>query len=79
LGVNAWNEPKTQVKQFVDSSKLKHRILLDGAAVAEQYNVGGLPATCWINSKGTIVDCEVGFGGAAALEQKTKRLLLTSP
>ena len=56
--------------------KLKHRILLDGSETAERYGQGSnVPVVLWIDRAGVVVDTEWGFGGAATLERKTKKLL----
>ncbi len=78
LGVNAWDEPAEEVRRFVSEYKLAHRILLAGGAVAQQYGVSALPVVLWIDRAGTVVDAELGFGGAASLEEKTRRLLATA-
>jgi len=75
LAVNAWDEPKKKVAQFVADKKLEHRVLLSGRKVSREYGVQGVPTTFWIDRKGVIVDAELGFHGAASLEKKTKRLV----
>ncbi len=75
LGVNAWDEPKSRIRRFVKKNKLKHRILLDGSAVADQYGVSSVPTLIFINKDGVMVDAELGFHGVGPLLNKTRLLL----
>ena len=78
LGVNAWDEPKSQIRRFVKKHKLKHRILLDGSAVADQYGISSVPTLIFINKDGVMIDGELGFHGAGPLFDKTRSLLRAS-
>ncbi len=75
LAVNAWDEPKEQLKRYAEKEKLAHRILLQGGSVAEAYGVSAVPVTLWINGNGTVVDSKSGFDGAEEVRQKTRKLL----
>ncbi len=79
LAVNAWDEPKEVIKRFVKQQNLRHRILLDGAGVAENYGLYSVPVVLWIDRKGNVVDAEADFHGPKSLEKKTKRLLSSNP
>lgn len=75
LGVNAWDEPKSQIRRFVKKSNLKHRILLNGSAVADQYGISSVPTLIFINREGVMIDAELGFHGVGPLLKKTRLLL----
>lgn len=76
LAINSWDEDRETLIQFATKEKLKHRILLDGSETAEKYGLGrNIPVVLWIDRAGIVVDTEWGFGGAATLERKTKKLL----
>jgi hypothetical protein len=79
LCVNAWDEPKRTVQKFVEKKKLMQRMLLDGGGIANDYAITSVPTVFWIDSKGRVVDTEIGFGGPGILESKTKRLLSLKP
>ena len=79
MGVNAWDEPKSDIKRYVEQQKLKHRILLDGRAVAGRYGVTSVPRLLWINAAGTVVDVEVGFHSPESLQRRTEKLLAATP
>jgi hypothetical protein len=78
LGINAWNEPEGAVADFVGENKLKHRILLDGAEVAERYGLEGLPAIVWVDREGMIVDAALGLTRSKRIHDKTEALLRLS-
>jgi hypothetical protein len=78
LGINAWDEEKSDVQQFVDENKLKHRILLQGRWLYEKYGRPGIPSLLWINCEGVVVDAELGFHGPESLHKRTRRLLQES-
>lgn len=75
LAVNAWDEPKDVLKRYAEKERLAQRILLDGGSVADSYGISSVPVTLWINRAGVVVDAELGFGGADAVREKTKKLL----
>ncbi len=78
LGVNAWNEDKKKVTEFVEDKNLKHRILMNGSDVAKSYGAKGVPTVPWIDRDGRIAATEVGFHSAGSLEKKTKSLMRTA-
>lgn len=63
------------LKRYVKKEKLKQRVLTQGSGVAEKYSVSISPSGFWIDSKGIIVDAEVGWGGPAILNEKTRELV----
>ena len=75
LGVNAWDESRSTVKEFVTKEKLTHRMLLDGGKVFSRYEGEGVPMVVWIDRAGNIADVEVGFSGPAPLDRKTRALV----
>ena len=75
MGVNAWDEPKADVADFVRKNELKHRILLQGGEVAKGYGLLGVPTLFWIDRDGVVTDVELGFESPESLDRRTKRLL----
>ncbi len=77
LAVNAWDEDKAIVRQFVEDKKLKQRILLEGGQVHAEYGLTemGIPVVLWIRPDGTVADVEIGFDEPESLESKTKKLV----
>ncbi len=72
--MNAWDEPKDDVRRGVETFGVKHRVLLDGEAVFKRYGAY-IPSILWINAAGEVVNTELGFHGPEPLEAKTKALL----
>jgi hypothetical protein len=78
LAVNAWDEPPSRLKQFSEESKLSHRILVDGGAVArEKYKVSAVPTNFWIDRHGKIVHEASGFDEkhVAEMDAQAKRIV----
>ena len=76
LAVNAWDEDKNVLAEFVKSEKLAQRVLLNGSDVgSEKYKIKAVPVVLWISPDGIIDDVEVGFSSRRSLEEKTRRLL----
>ncbi len=63
------------LKRYAKKEKLKQQVLTFGSGVAEKYNVTMAPSGFWIDSKGVIVDAEVGWGGPTGLNKKTRELV----
>ena len=78
LAVNAWDEARPEVSQFVRDGELKQRVLLDGKTTGQAYGIIAVPTLLWINRAGVVVATEVGFHGPESLEGKTKDLLSSS-
>lgn len=62
LAVNAWDEPKADVRRYARNNRLAHRILLNGSRIATRYGAVALPTSFLINKKGIIVHRLDGFG-----------------
>ena len=77
LAVNAWDEDKEILKQFVEQNKLNQRVLLEGGKTIEQYGVpdGTLPTVFWIDRAGIVMDVDVGSGDVKKLESNTRKLV----
>lgn len=59
--------------QFVESKKLKQKMLLRGGKVASDlYAVRGFPTTFFIDPDGKIVDRDIGFAPSMADDQEKK-------
>jgi len=75
LGVNAWDEPRSDLAKFARQKHLKQDILLNGGKVFEHYGLTTVPTVLFINKEGVVVDTEVGYGGPESLLAKAKALL----
>jgi peroxiredoxin len=75
LAINV-GEGSSQVSQFMESAGFTFTVLLDKqAAVAQKYNVTGIPATFFIDREGVIQDVQVGaFQSQAEIENILNRL-----
>src|SRR4029450_7106246 len=62
IAVNAYDEEKPVVSQFVSKEKLKQIVLLKGSGGARTQDAGrNFPTTVWIDAEGKIVRREMGF------------------
>ncbi len=70
-------ESPSQVREFMESNHLSFPVLLDGdGAVAEQYNIRGIPTTVFVDKEGIIRAMRVGaFPGQAAIEENLKQII----
>jgi thiol-disulfide isomerase/thioredoxin len=76
VAVNGYDESQETVAAFVEKAKLHHPIVLNGEKLADgEYFVGAYPTTFWISADGTVVDYEVGFESAEALEARVKSMI----
>ncbi len=77
LAVNAWDEDKEILQQYVDQNKFQQRVLLNGGEVSDRYGIPNktVPTVLWIDRKGTVVDTDLGSGNVRRLEQKTAKLV----
>ena len=77
LAVNAWDEDKDILKQYVENNKFNQRVLLEGGKIIQQYGVpdGTLPTVFWIDRAGVVMDVDVGSGDVKKLESKTRNLV----
>ena len=77
LAVNAWDEDKEILKQYVEQNKLNQRVLLEGGKTIERYGVpdGALPTVFWIDRAGVVMDVDVGSGDVKKLESNTRKLV----
>lgn len=76
LAVNAWDEPKNKIADFVKKNALKQKVLLNGGGVFRKtYKLKAIPTVFWIDAQGIIVDTDADFNGPGPLERKTARLV----
>lgn len=62
LSINAWDEPAAEVAKIARRNRWTHRILVQGGSVARnQYRLGPVPTTFWIDRRGRIVHQTFGF------------------
>ncbi len=63
-------EGSSQVSQFMQSQGFSFTVLLDGeAAVAQRYNIRGIPTTLFIDNNGVIQEIKIGaFQSKADIE-----------
>lgn len=80
LALNSRNEPRESYAAFIAENKLKHRFLLDGRAIREQYGIKGNPTVLWIDSRGKVMFRELGFNASHVdqLVQHTESLIKAS-
>jgi thiol-disulfide isomerase/thioredoxin len=78
LAVNAYDESRDTVAEYVRKESLAHPIALMGRDVArEKYSVAAYPTAFWINHQGRIIDYAIGFdpGDEAQIAATIERLL----
>ena len=77
LAVNAWDEDKEILKQYVEQNKLNQRVLLNGGETSDRYGIPSrsVPTVLWIDRSGVVVDVDAGSGNVTTLEINTKRLV----
>ena len=77
LAVNAWDEDKEILKQYVEQNKLNQRVLLNGGETSDRYGIPerSVPTVLWIDRTGVVVDVDAGSGDVGTLERNTKRLI----
>ena len=77
LAVNAWDEDKEILKQYVEQNKLNQRVLLGGGETSDRYGIPSrsVPTVLWIDRSGVVVDVAPGSGDVKTLENNTKKLV----
>lgn len=77
LAVNAWDEDKGILKQYVEQNKLSQRILLNGGETSDRFGIPSrsVPTILWIDRSGVVVDVDFGSGDVKTLENNTKNLV----
>lgn len=76
VAVNGYNDQHEAVAEYVKDEHLSHPIVLGGRVVSDNlYHVGAYPTTFWVDSKGNVIDYEVGFTSPEQLEDRIKQLL----
>ncbi len=77
LAVNAWDEDKEILKQYVEQNRLNQRVLLNGGETSDRYGIPSrsVPTVLWIDRSGVVVDVDPGSGDVRALASKTKKLI----
>ena len=78
LAVNAWDEDKEILKQYVEQNKLNQRVLLNGGETCDRYGIPGrsIPTLFWVDRAGIVVDVDPGSGDVKTLENNTKKLVV---
>jgi len=77
LAVNAWDEDKEILKQYVEQARLNQRVLLNGGETCDRYLIPNrsIPTLFWIDRAGVVVDIDPGTGDVKTLENNTKKLV----
>ena len=77
LAVNAWDEDKEILKQYVEQNKLNQRVLLNGGETSDRYGIPSrsVPTVLWIDRSGIVVNVDPGSGNMKTLENNTKKLV----
>ncbi len=75
--MNAWDEDKEILKQYVEQNRLNQRVLLNGGETSDRYGIPSrsVPTVLWIDRSGVVVDVDPGSGDVRALASKTKKLI----
>jgi len=75
--VNAWDEDKEILKQYVEQNKLNQLVLLNGGETSDRFGIPSrsVPTVLWIDRSGIVVDVDTGSGNVKTLEDNTKRLV----
>lgn len=74
--MNAYQDAKEEVQEFVTILGLQYTHLLSGINVAwEQYSVNDYPANYWIGRDGKLVDFKIGRTSLEEMEAKLTQLL----
>lgn len=77
FAVNAWDEDKEILKQYVEQAKLSQRVLLNGGETCDRFSIPNrsVPTVFWIDRAGIVVEVDPGSGNAKTLENNTKKLV----
>lgn len=75
--MNAWDEDKEILKQYVEQNKLNQLVLLNGGETSDRFGIPSrsVPTVLWIDRSGIVVDVDTGSGNVKTLEDNTKRLV----
>lgn len=79
VAVNAYDEERKVVAEFVEKEKLKQVVLLMGSKVAQDlYGATSYPTSFWIDTEGKVVRRETGFHPSMvpALERMAQKLVI---
>jgi thiol-disulfide isomerase/thioredoxin len=82
VAVNAYDEERQVIADFVSKEKLKQTVLLMGSKVAQDlYAAPSYPTSYWIDREGKVVRREMGFQVTMvpALERMARKLVTTKP
>lgn len=77
LAVNAWDEDKEILEQYVEQAKLSQRVLLNGGETCDLFSIPNrsIPTVFWIDRAGIVVDVDPGSGNVKTLENNTMKLV----
>jgi len=78
VAVNAYDEERKVVADYVEKEKLKQTVLLMGSKVAQDlYAAPSYPTSYWIDREGRVVRRETGFQATMvpALERMARKLV----
>ena len=77
LAVNAWDEDKEILRQYIEQNKFQQRVLLNGGEVSDRYGnpEKNVPTLVWIDRQGVVLDADLGSGNIKNLEKTTAKLV----
>jgi len=77
IAVNAFNDDRAAVADYVQKEQLRHSIALKGQRVARDYAIGAFPTSFWVDHRGRVVDYVVGFdpGDESQITLRIEQLL----
>lgn len=75
--MNAWDEDKEILKQYVEQNKLNQRVLLNGGETSDRYGIPdrSVPTVLWIDRSGIVLEVDPGSGDVKKLESNTGKLV----
>lgn len=76
VAINADNDSRTRIREFVQENGLQQRMLLRGDGVGfQQYHLKRLPTVYFIDRKGNVVSRKAGYQSYEQLEKTLKKAL----
>ena len=76
LAINADNDGRGRIREFVAENDLQQRMLLRGDGVGfQQYHLKAMPSVYFIDRSGKVVDREVGFRNQSQIEKTLEKVL----
>lgn len=76
MAINADNDGRTRIREFVQENELQQRMLIRGDGVGfQQYHLKRLPTVYFIDRKGNVVGRDAGYQSYEQLEKSLQKAL----